>query len=399
MFLEAIKRRNQKLIEVAIQLHQAGKIPANSYVLDVDTISQNARYIITESSRYRLKAFAMTKQFGRNPVILKKLKAAGFEGCVAVDMQCARPVQANGLKVSHLGHLVQVPKAETRVALNMKPDYWTVFSHEKASHIADALKAGETQKIMARIVADGDLFYKGHGGGFEARDIKEVSDRLSTLPGLQFSGITTFPAQLFDEATKTVYHTPNYQTLLNTANQLQQIGLKKMEVNAPGTTSSLLFKELAEAGVTQVEPGHGLTGTVPLNAFTDLAEVPAMLYVTEVSHFYEGKPYCFGGGMYIDPLFKPYDVKAYVGATPEEALKQKMSCDMPEPSAIDYYGILNPEAMQQVRTGDTVVFGFRAQTFVTRAYMVPVSGISKGLPVVEGFFTTDGREVGWPEWK
>jgi len=102
--------------------------------------------------------------------------------------------------------------------------------------------------------------------------------------------------------------------------------------------------------------------------------------------------------LHVDPLFKPYDVKAFVGKIPETALRQKMSCEIPDPSAIDYYGILTPEALQHVATGDTVVFGFRAQTFVTRAYMVPVSGISKGKPVVEGYYTTYGREVTWPEW-
>ena len=46
--------------------------------------------------------------------------------------------------------------------------------------------------------------------------------------------------------------------------------------------------------------------------------------------------------------------------------------------------------------GDTVVFGFRAQAFVTRAFVVPVSGISKGKPKVEGIFDSDGKVMGWP---
>lgn len=398
MFLDAIARRNPKLIESAVALHQGGQLPANSYVIDVDAVGANGGIIAEEAHKNGLKAFAMAKQFGRNPVVLKAIQRAGIEGCVAVDMNCARPVAASGLKVSHLGHLVQVPRFETRAALNMHPEYWTVFSEEKAQAISDALEPGETQRVLARIVAQGDTFYRGHEGGFDAEGILAVKARLEEMKGLEFAGITTFPAQLFDEESRTVSHTPNFKTLLRTAELLKKAGMNSVEVNAPGTTSSCLFKELAEAGVTQVEPGHGLTGTVPLNAFMDLAEVPAMIYLSEVSHTHGGKPYCYGGGMYIDPLFKPYEVKAFVGSTPDTALKNPLTCEIPNPAAIDYYGILQPEAGRAVHTGDSVVFGFRAQAFVTRAYVVPVSGISTGNPVVEGIFTTDGRKVGWPEW-
>ena len=69
-----------------------------------------------------------------------------------------------------------------------------------------------------------------------------------------------------------------------------------IEVNAPGTTSSVVLDALAEAGATQCEPGNGLHGTTPLHAMEDLPELPASLYLTEVSHQHGGKAYCFGGG-------------------------------------------------------------------------------------------------------
>ena len=72
----------------------------------------------------------------------------------------------------------------------------------------------------------------------------------------------------------------------------------------------MLFETLAAAGATQVEPGHGLTGTTALHIFEDLPERPAAVYLTEVSHHYGGKAYCFGGGLYIDPIFPAYDLKA-----------------------------------------------------------------------------------------
>jgi hypothetical protein len=40
MFLDVLRRRNPKFIEAAIALHREGKIPANAYVLDLDTLSR-----------------------------------------------------------------------------------------------------------------------------------------------------------------------------------------------------------------------------------------------------------------------------------------------------------------------------------------------------------------------
>ncbi|NLN60210.1 MAG: YhfX family PLP-dependent enzyme, partial [Deltaproteobacteria bacterium] len=86
---------------------------------------------------------------------------------------------------------------------------------------------------------------------------------------------------------------------------------------------------------------------------------------------------------------------ACVGRTPETAKDNLVVCDMPAPEAIDYYGILDKDSKAAIRVGDTVVFGFRAQAFVTRAFVVPVSGISKGQAFVEGIYDSDGKPTVW----
>lgn len=396
MFLNKVLSRNKQLIETSVTLHQQGKLPANCYVIDIDTLSKNAGIMAAEGNKYNLKVFAMTKQIGRNPVAVKALVEAGIGSGVCVDMADARPMYSAGMKIGHLGHLVQVPSAEIEAAIRMNPAYWMVYSMEKAEAIAKAMPAGRTQNLMTRVFADGDSFYKGHEAGFPIETLLQTAKKIDSLQGTAFAGIATFPAQLFNYKEMCIEHTHNYKTLLKAAKMLRDAGYTSLEVNAPGTTSSMLFAGLAEDGVTQVEPGHGLTGTTPMHAFMDLAEEPALVYVSEISHMYGGNPYCFGGGMYIDPVFEPYDVKACVGSEPEKAVKQLISCDIPNPAAIDYYGILKPEAGQNAHIGDTVVFGFRPQIFVTRAYVAPVSGISKGTPKVEGIYFADGREVGWP---
>ena len=157
-------------MEAAIALHQAGRIPANCYVLDLDAVEDNARGFAERADALGLTVFAMTKQVGRNSGFCRALKRGGIDRAVAVDMACARPVRAAGMRVGHLGHLVQVPRFEADAAArDIAPDYWTVFSGIKAREAAEAaVRAGRTQKLLARIHAPGDTFYRGHEGGFDA---------------------------------------------------------------------------------------------------------------------------------------------------------------------------------------------------------------------------------------
>jgi len=393
MFLDVLRRRNPALIRHAIALHQAGKLPANSYVIDLDAVEANARAIADAARPLGLTVFAMTKQMGRNADFCAAIVRGGIPAAVAVDLECARAAHRGGLRIGHLGHLVQIPRAEADAAAHLAPDYWTVFNPEKAEQAGDAAaRRGRVQNLLARIKAPGDIFYTGHEGGFDADDdIPRVADDLDKLPGARFAGITTFPALLFDVAKRTVSPTPNLRTLQRAAEALARAGRTNIEINTPGTTSATMLAALADAGATQVEPGHGLTGTTPLHVGEDLPEVPAVVYLSEVSHNHAGLAYCFGGGLYIDPVFPAYTPHAMVGADPDSAVP--MPVEIPPPEAIDYYGMIDGPG----RPGDSVVFGFRPQAFVTRAYTVGVSGLRAGTPTVHAVHDSWGRPIGWPE--
>lgn len=398
MFLDVLMRRNPAFIEAAMALHQAGKIPANAYVLDLDAVERNARLFKGEADKHSLKTFAMTKQVGRHSGFCQAVMRGGIERSVAVDMACALACDRAGLKTGHLGHLVQVPRQEAAFAgAKLQPDYWTVFSAEKAQEAAAAAKsAGRTQNLLARIQTEGDTFYRGHEGGFDAQDIVAVAEQLDALEGGAFAGITTFPALLFDLETRKVKPTPNLSTLARAAEALAAAGRGGIEINAPGTTSSAVLGALAEAGATQCEPGNGLHGTTPLHAVEDLPEDPAVLYLSEVSHHHGGKAYCFGGGLYIDPVFPKYPVKALVSSEPTSRQSDLLEVEIPDYSAIDYYAMIDATSPKPVRAGDTVVFGFRGQAFVTRALVVGISGVSAGTPVVTTIENGFGDAVSWP---
>lgn len=390
MFLDVLLRRNPEFIRAAVALHREGRVPANTYLLDLDAMETNARVLADAAKQHGLRVYAMTKQLGRNPRAIAALARGGIDAGVAVDMACARGLHTAGATVGHLGHLVQVPRHEAREAAAMRPEHWTVFSEAKAQEASGAAEqAGTEVGLLARVHAPGDTFYPGHEGGFDADDAVAVAERIEALPAVRFAGITSFPALLFDQRRNAVRPTPNLATLGRVAAQLRAAGHADVEINAPGTTSAATLSTLADAGATQVEPGHGLTGTTPWHAVEDLAEEPAMLYLTEVSHRHVDRSYCFGGGLYIDPVFDPYQVTALVGADPDAILERRVDAVIPPPAAIDYYGQLECRA----DPGDTVVFGFRAQAFVTRANVVPVAGVRSGRPQVEGIWGPDGRPV------
>ncbi len=398
MFLDVLRRRNPAFILAAQSLHQAGAIPANSYVIDLDAVTENARLTRAEGDRLGLKIFAMTKQVSRQSGFAHAVMAGGIDRAVAVDLACAMACHRAGLRIGHLGHLVQVPRAEAAMAARaLAPDYWTVFSDDKAVEAARAAHAaGREQAILARVQTAGDTFYRGHEGGFAAESVIEAARRIDALQGARFAGITTFPAQLYDHASRSIRHTPNLATLQRTADSLRRAGFADLEINAPGTTSIVTLAALAEAGATQVEPGNGLHGTTPLHAVEDLPERPAVLYLSEVSHLHAGRAYCFGGGLYIDPVFPDYDVKALVGADPTTDADALRSVEIPAPAAIDYYGMIDATGTKPPRTGDTVIFGFRGQAFVTRAYTVGIAGVSKGAPRVVSIENSFGQAEPWP---
>jgi predicted amino acid racemase len=345
-----------------------------------------------------LKVFAMTKQVGRHTGFSRAVMAGGIDRAVAVDMACATACHNAGLRIGHLGHLVQVPRAEAGMAArDLAPDYWTVFSEQKAAEAAAAARAaGRDQAILARVQTAGDTFYRGHEGGFAAEAAVEAARRIDAMEGTRFAGITTFPAQLYDHATRKVRHTPNLGTLQRTADVLRRAGFADLQINAPGTTSVVTLQALADAGATQVEPGNGLHGTTPLHAVEDLPECPAVLYLTEVSHLHGARAYCFGGGLYIDPVFPDYDVKALVGPEPTTDTASLRSVEIPHPAAIDYYGMIDAAGPTPPCTGDTVVFGFRGQAFVTRAHVAGIAGVSTGNPRVVSIENTFGQPEPWP---
>ena len=156
------------------------------------------------------------------------------------------------------------------------------------------------------------------------------------------------------------------------------------------------MKPLAEAGATQVEPGHGLTGTTPLHALEDLPEIPAVVYVSEVSHLHRGEAYCFGGGLYIDPVFPDYPVKAIVAREPTSAERALRTVEIPPPAAIDYYGMIDTSSGPEPTSRRHGRVRLPAAGLRHPRLHVGVSGLAGDAPVVGQVHDALGRPVEWP---
>ena len=57
MLAQRMLETNPELIDAAIELHQLGALPANSFLFDLDAVAENARMQSTEAKRLGLTTY------------------------------------------------------------------------------------------------------------------------------------------------------------------------------------------------------------------------------------------------------------------------------------------------------------------------------------------------------
>jgi predicted amino acid racemase len=113
-----------------------------------------------------------------------------------VDYECGVYSHAAGLKISHIGHLVQIPKSQISRAFDLEPALWTVFSLEQARDIARiAAEHSEIMNVSLRVWDEECTFYKGHEGGFHASEVLDVAKQLSSLKNFLTGTLEIFLAR------------------------------------------------------------------------------------------------------------------------------------------------------------------------------------------------------------
>ena len=383
MFLQKTLQRNLPLVETAFFLHKKEIIPPDTYLIDFDTLRRNAALIRKTGGEENVRLYFMLKQVGRNPDIARELMHQGYDGAVAVDFREAERMIDAGIPIGNVGHLVQIPKAALKRILSAKPEYVTVYSLEKAREIDAVCKdLGLEQKLMLRVIGDSDLLYSGQYGGFPLSELESVACELKKLCHVRVTGLTSFPCFIFNEKTRQPEPTPNVGTIQKASELLTAMGFSMEAKDMPSVTCCATIPLIRQAGGTHGEPGHGLTGTTPLHAVVDCAEIPAIVYLSEVSHQCGDTAYCYGGGHYR----RSHVQKALIGSSDHGRM---LDVEPPTDESIDYYFGLKGQA--QVSEG--VVMAFRTQIFVTRSRVALVGGISEGKPEVIGLYTSGGIRI------
>lgn len=390
MFLDMTIKRNSGLIKSAIELHRKGEIGPNSYVLDIDAIKTNAIKLVDSAKKNNIELYMMLKQLGRNPEVAKIIEECGIEKAVAVDPWEAIVLGKAGIKLGNVGHLVQIPSRMIKEILFYEPEVITVFTFDKAKEISEvALELGIKQDILLKVVGLKDMIYDGQVGGFKEEELIEKAREIKKLQGVNIVGITAFPCFLYDFNEGQIKKTDNFDTVIRCTEKLKrELDIEIKQINTPSVNTIASLPLLAQLGSTHGEPGHALTGTTPLHEYEVSDEMPAMVYVTEVSHCFEDKAYVYGGGFY-----RRSNMKTAMVGTDFEAMKDNMlEAEEILPESIDYYGTLKI-GNKKVMVGDTVIYSFRTQIFVTRSEVVLVEGIQNNNPKVIGVYDNLGKKL------
>ncbi|OYD06814.1 alanine racemase [Paludifilum halophilum] len=387
MFLPVTISRNPQLIEWAVHWHRTGKIRPNTYVLDLDAIEYNTRCLAKAARYHGIQLYMMTKQIGRNPEAAQAIAKNGIHKAVAVDPWEALHLAKAGIELGNVGHLVQIPSSMVEEVVSCRPEVITVYSVEKAAEISRAAqKQGRVQEILLKVTGEGDVVYEGQWGGFRETELLAELRGIESLPGVSLAGVTAFPCLLYDG--QKAVPTPNAQTLLRCARKLEQKQKHPLkQINAPSVTAYTTLPLLKKMGATHGEPGHALTGTTPLHRHPGQKEIPAMVYISEISHIDEKIAYAYSGGHYRRSRVQ----EALVGKTFDRMKTRPARTLDLAPDAIDYYTGLQPDG--PVEVGDTVVYAFRTQIFVTRSEVAVISGLQTGRPQIRGLYDSSGKQI------
>ncbi|SKC81761.1 YhfX family PLP-dependent enzyme [Maledivibacter halophilus] len=390
MFLDMTLKRNPKLIKYAVEFHRKAEIRPNSYILDMDTIKSNTGKLVKSAKKYGIELYMMTKQIGRNPQIASIIAEAGIEKAVAVDPWEALALGRAGIKLGNVGHLVQIPFGMIKEILTYKPEVITVFTLEKAEEISKlALEMGKKQDILLRVTGTKDTVYEGQVGGFKEEELIQKAEAIEKLKGVNIVGVTAFPCFLYDSYEGKIHETENAYTVVRCAEKLKsKLNIDVKQINMPSANAIASLPLMKELGATHGEPGHAITGTTPLHGIKELDEIPSIVYVSEISHCFENKAYVYGGGHYRRSNVD----KAMVGRDFETMKNNVLKAQDISPEAIDYYGTLiidNKKAL----VGDTAIYSFRTQIFVTRSEVVLVEGIQKDMPKIIGIYDSLGKKL------
>ncbi|GAB5894609.1 alanine racemase [Mycolicibacterium mageritense] len=389
---------NPGMLAAAIELHQAGAVPSATQLIDLDMIARNARRTAQAAEAHGLRVYAMTKQNGLNPFMTKVLLDCGIPSTCAVETLQAHRIHRYGFPLGNVGHIQNIPAAQVPAVVAMRPEFITVYTYEAAKRVSDAASnLGVTQRLYVRvtnqsptgtpIVGVDEGAFTGLVGGWTEDNCVAGIRPLLALPNVEVAGLTQFSAISYGENgdPSVVKPTEAFFTMLRAKERLErELGLADLHLNVGGNANVGTFPVLASYGVTEVEPGVSLAGSGGFHAKQEMAEHPAQVVVSEVSHYWGDNVYTTGGVFnFVSDLYDPEPMCAAAGTDLESARRCRIPYLYNE--MVDAHGVFGPGTPMPA-VGDTVLVVHHPQAFLERGYTAAVSGIAEGEPRLEGVF-------------
>jgi hypothetical protein len=259
------------------------------------------------------------------------------------------------------------------------------------------------QPVVLRVDGPRDIVTRSLSGGVAESDALRVIADIEGLDGVRFAGFTTYPAIRFDLGQHAWVTTSNYETMLRLARRVRdELGIEVDHINAAGNICAASIGLIA-GSATHCEPGQAFVGGLVANAFTEQVEVPAMAYVTEVSHVADGVPYVFASSWVANNtvgIWNQLDYDSLLGMIPGRdgsdghpvsAKPQQFAAS--DPTAF-MYNAIRPLDGNAAKVGDTVVFGFRSQLYrANGALLAVLGGLADGAARLIGLFDRNGNSV------
>ena len=109
---------------------------------------------------------------------------------------------------------------------------------------------GLHQKLMLRVLGEGDMLYSGQYGGFELQELDSAVRAIEAMPNVEVGGVCSFPCFLYDEAAQDILPMPNLRTVQTAAEMLRARGYRDLMLNTPSATCTHSIPMIAAAGVS-----------------------------------------------------------------------------------------------------------------------------------------------------
>ena len=234
----------------------------------------------------------MTKQLGRNPDVSRVLATNGIPAAVTVDLACAIAASNGGLRIGHLGHLVQIPRyrgVPRRLARPVTTGRCSA-TRRRRRPVPRPSRAARCRSSCCASSPRATASTPGTRAASRPTTWSRWPTASTASPACGSRG-SPLSRRRSSTRTRAAAATPNRTTLARRCRGAARFRPRRRAAERPGHHLGVGARAARRRRAPhRWSPGHGLTGTTPVTPSSDLVEEPAIAYLSEVSHLWNVRP-------------------------------------------------------------------------------------------------------------